>query len=163
MWDRIPVWTGPESAQKGTVAYQVLKVEKSIFSALELSPGGVSQNHMTDFLKTEPTRNLRGGTRHMSSGHEVRLHAPSATASIYASPQSRHWVSTFTVIPPLRLQSVMFHREHPRDRVTAQNSSWQESVPYLCDAGAPMGTSYGGYHEAYVQQLRKTRNCLAIM
>jgi len=51
MWDRIPVWTGPESAQKGSVAYQVLKVEMSIFSALELSPGGVSQNHMTDFLK----------------------------------------------------------------------------------------------------------------
>ena len=58
MWDRIPVWTGPESAQKGSVAYQVLKVEMSIFSALELSPGGVSQNHMTDFLKTVPTRNL---------------------------------------------------------------------------------------------------------
>ena len=54
MWDRIPVWTGPESAQKGTVAYQVLKVEKSNSSALGLSPGGVSQNHMTDFLKTVP-------------------------------------------------------------------------------------------------------------
>ena len=51
MWDRIPVWTGPESVQKGTVAYQVLKVEMSIFSALALSPGGVSHNHMTDFLK----------------------------------------------------------------------------------------------------------------
>ena len=51
MWDLIPVWTGPESAQKGSVAYQVLKVKKSIFSALALSPGSVSHNHMTDFLK----------------------------------------------------------------------------------------------------------------
>ena len=72
MWDRIPVWTAPESAQKGTVAYQVLKVEMSIFSALELVlPGGVSQNHMTDFLKTVPTRNLTSNTRHMSSMHEA--------------------------------------------------------------------------------------------
>ena len=62
MWDRIPVWTGPESAQKGTVAYQVLEVEMSIFSALELSPGGVSQNHMTDFLNMVPTRNLTQAT-----------------------------------------------------------------------------------------------------
>ena len=48
MWDRISVWIAPESAQKGSVAYQVLKVEMSNFyTALELVPGGVSQNHMT--------------------------------------------------------------------------------------------------------------------
>ena len=46
MWDWFPVWTGPESAQKGSVAYQVLKVEMSNFTALALSPGGVSQNHI---------------------------------------------------------------------------------------------------------------------
>ena len=80
--------TGPGSAENGSVAYQVAKVEMSNFSAVELSPGGVSQNHTTDFLKTVPTRNLRGGTRHMSSGHEVRRHTPSATASTYESPQS---------------------------------------------------------------------------
>ena len=72
----------PESAQNGSVAYQVLKVEKSISSALALSPGGVSQNHMTDFLKTVPTRNLRGGTRHMSSGHEVRRYTPTERNSL---------------------------------------------------------------------------------
>ena len=39
MWDRFPVWIGPESAQNGSVAYQVLKVEISNFQpALELSP-----------------------------------------------------------------------------------------------------------------------------
>ena len=32
--DRIPVWTGPESAQKGTAVYQVLKVEISNSRAL---------------------------------------------------------------------------------------------------------------------------------
>ena len=40
----------------------------------------------------------------------------------------------------------------PPDLVTVKSLkiAWQKSVAYLCDAGAPMGTSYGGYHEAYV-------------
>ena len=46
------IGTGPESAQNGSVAYQVAKVEMSNFSAVELSPGGVSQNHRVEFLKT---------------------------------------------------------------------------------------------------------------
>ena len=83
------IGTGPESAQKGSVAYQVAKVEMSNFSAVELSPGGVSQNHRVEFLKTLSTWNLRGDPRPMSSRHEVRRHPPSAIASTYASQQSR--------------------------------------------------------------------------
>ena len=65
------IWTALESAQKGSVAYQVAKLEMSTFCAPELSPGGMSQNHMDDFLKTLPTRSLTGSARHMRSLHDV--------------------------------------------------------------------------------------------
>ena len=45
------IGTGPGSAQNGSVAYQVAKDEMSNFSAVELSPGGMSQNHRVEFLK----------------------------------------------------------------------------------------------------------------
>ena len=51
MSDWFPIGAGIESTQNRSVAYQVLKVELSNSSALERSPGGVSQNHMTNFLK----------------------------------------------------------------------------------------------------------------
>ena len=84
-----PIGTGPGSAQNGSVAYQVAKVEMSNFSALGLPPGAKSQNHRVEFLKTLSTRNLTGYTREKRSMHEVRRHPPCATASTYTSQQSR--------------------------------------------------------------------------
>ena len=88
MSSRIPVRTGIKSTQNRSVAYRVVKLEMSKFSALERSPGAKSQNHRDDFLKTVPTRNLTGNTRHMSSGHEVRRYTPSATASTCTQPHN---------------------------------------------------------------------------
>ena len=88
MSSRIPVRTGIKSTQNRSVAYRVVKLEMSKFSALERSPGGMSQNHRDDFLKTVPTRNLTGSTRHTTTVHEGRRNPPSATPSSYASPQS---------------------------------------------------------------------------
>ena len=83
-----PMGIGTESTQNRSVAYRAVEIELSNSSALERSPGGMSQNHMTDFLKTVPTRNLTGFTRKKRSMHEVRRHPPSAIASTYVSQQS---------------------------------------------------------------------------
>ena len=89
MSNRIPVRTAPEKVLNGSVAYRVVKLEMSKFSALGLPPGAKSQNHRDDFLKTWPTRDLTAGTRRLSAVHERVRHPPSATVSSYASPQSR--------------------------------------------------------------------------
>ena len=89
MSDRVPVRTAPEKVHNGSVAYRVVKLEMSKFSALELPPGGVNEEHRDDFLKTWPTRDLTAGTRRLSAVHERVRHPPSATVSSYASPQVR--------------------------------------------------------------------------
>ena len=68
-----------------------IKCSKSIFSALALSPGGVSQNHMTDFLKTVPTRNLfENGAdaksyRQHSGRTGLKLHKPNLGCLVVAT------------------------------------------------------------------------------
>ena len=89
MSDRFPIVTALENTHSRSVMYQVVKLELSNFGALVLSPATSSQNHMTDFLKTVPLRNLTGSTRRLSAVHEGRPYTPSATASTYASQQFR--------------------------------------------------------------------------
>jgi len=89
MSDWFSIVTGLENTYSRSVMYQVVKLELSNFGALVLSPAASSQNHMTDFFKTVPTRNLTGSTRRLSAVHEGRRYTPSATASSYASQQFR--------------------------------------------------------------------------
>ena len=89
MSDWFPIVTGLENTDSSSVMYQVVKLELSNFGALVLSPAASSQYHMTDFLKTVPTRNLTGSTRRLSAVHEGRPYTPSATDSSYASQQFR--------------------------------------------------------------------------
>ena len=99
MSDRIPVRTAPEKVHNGSVAYRVVKLEMSKFSALELPPGGVNEEHRDDFLKTWPTRDLTAGTRRLSAVHERERYTPSATASTYASQQSLAHLHTDVATP----------------------------------------------------------------
>ena len=51
MSSRIPVRTAPEKVLNGSVAYRVVKLEMSKFSALGLPPGAKSQNHRDELFE----------------------------------------------------------------------------------------------------------------
>ena len=75
MSDWFPIVAALENTHSRSVMYQVVKLELSNFGALVLSPAASSQNHMTDFLKTVPTRNLTSSTRRLSAVHERERYA----------------------------------------------------------------------------------------